>query len=52
MFAIIDYGASQSFVYASLVRLCDFLTKVLPQKVLVTIPDVNTIIVKDCPIEI
>lgn len=54
--ALVDSGASQSFVYATFVRLCDLPTELLPAKVLVRIPNGSTVsctrVVRDYPLEV
>ncbi|KAF5459720.1 hypothetical protein F2P56_019642, partial [Juglans regia] len=54
--ALFDSGASQSFVSAAFARICSLQTELLPQRVVVLIPDGNTVactrLVKDCPVEL
>ncbi|XP_042991198.1 uncharacterized protein LOC122318093 [Carya illinoinensis] len=54
--ALFDSGASQSFVSAAFARICSLQTELLPRRVVVLIPDGNTVsctrLVKDCPLEL
>ncbi|XP_042956291.1 uncharacterized protein LOC122292137 [Carya illinoinensis] len=49
-------GASQSFVSTAFARICSLQTELLPRRVVVLIPDGNTIsctrLVKECPLEL
>ncbi|XP_042979945.1 uncharacterized protein LOC122310129 [Carya illinoinensis] len=54
--ALFDSSASQSFVSAVFARICSLQTELLPRRVVVLIPDWNTVsctrLVKDCSLEL
>ncbi|XP_042983274.1 uncharacterized protein LOC122312677 [Carya illinoinensis] len=54
--ALFDSGALQSFVSAAFARICSLQTELLPRRIVVLIPDGNTVsctcLVKDCPLEL